>query len=105
MSWFGKITFGMIGLVLGGPLGAVAGAAIGHVMVDKKIDGFDHGYQRIPGPEFEPVEKTQAAYFISLFSILGKMSKIDGVVTKDEIDEGIGIMDQALDVADAYTEN
>ncbi len=90
MSWFGKITFGMIGLVLGGPLGAIAGASIGHVMVDKKISNFDHGYQRIPGPEFEssefePVEKTQAAYFISLFSILGKMSKIDGVVTKDEI--------------------
>ena len=26
------------------------------------------------------------------------------IVTKDEIDEGIGIMDQALEVADAYTE-
>jgi taurine--2-oxoglutarate transaminase len=27
------------------------------------------------------------------------------IVTKDEIDEGIGIMDQALNVADAYTQN
>ncbi len=27
------------------------------------------------------------------------------IVTKDEIDEGIGIMDKALEVADAYTEN
>jgi taurine--2-oxoglutarate transaminase len=26
------------------------------------------------------------------------------MVTKDEIDEGIGIMDQALEVADTYTE-
>jgi taurine--2-oxoglutarate transaminase len=26
------------------------------------------------------------------------------IVTKDEIDEGIAIMDQALEVADAYTE-
>jgi taurine--2-oxoglutarate transaminase len=26
------------------------------------------------------------------------------IVTKDEIDEGIGIMDEALSVADAYTE-
>jgi 4-aminobutyrate aminotransferase-like enzyme len=26
------------------------------------------------------------------------------IVTKDEIDEGIGIMDQALEVTDAYTE-
>jgi taurine--2-oxoglutarate transaminase len=27
------------------------------------------------------------------------------IVIKDEIDEGIGIMDQALEVADAYTSN
>ena len=26
------------------------------------------------------------------------------IVTKDEIDEGIGIMDQALEVADKFTE-
>jgi taurine--2-oxoglutarate transaminase len=26
------------------------------------------------------------------------------IVTKDEIDEGIGIMDQALEVADVYAE-
>ena len=27
------------------------------------------------------------------------------IVTKDEIDEGIGIMDQALEVADKFTED
>src|SRR5210317_1241355 len=64
MGWFGKLTFGSLGMLLGGPLGAIAGAALGHAVIDKK---------------------TQAAFFISLFSILGKLSKIDGVVTKDEI--------------------
>ena len=85
MSWFGKITFGMIGLLFGGPLGAIVGLAMGHIMVDAMAGNPDPTVRRIPEPEFEPVEQAQAAYFISLFSILGKMSKIDGVVTRDEI--------------------
>ena len=85
MGWFGKLTFGSIGLLLGGPLGAIAGAALGHVLVDKKIDFAGQAGRSIPEPQFEYAEKTQAAFFISLFSILGKLSKIDGVVTKDEI--------------------
>ena len=75
----------MIGLLFGGPLGAIAGLAMGHIMVDAMAGNPDPTVRRIPEPEFEPVEQAQAAYFISLFSILGKMSKIDGVVTRDEI--------------------
>ena len=85
MGWFGKLTFGSMGLLLGGPLGAIAGAALGHVLVDKKIDFAAQAGRAIPEPQFGYAEKTQAAFFISLFSILGKLSKIDGVVTKDEI--------------------
>ncbi len=85
MGWFGKLAFGTMGLVFGGPLGAVAGAALGHMLLDKKPGYPGQDGRAIPGPEFDPAEQAQAAYFISLFSILGKMSKIDGVVTKDEI--------------------
>lgn len=85
MGWFGKLMFGSLGLVLGGPLGAIAGAALGHVLVDKKNNFVRSNYRAIPEPEFRHAEKTQAAFFISLFSILGKLSKIDGVVTRDEI--------------------
>ena len=85
MGWFGKLTFGAIGMFLGGPLGAIAGAALGHHLVDKKRD---EAVDQIP-PGFHPglrhVEQAQAAYFISIFSILGKFSKIDGVITKEEI--------------------
>ncbi|MCP4680905.1 MAG: co-chaperone DjlA [Desulfobacterales bacterium] len=85
MGWFGKLTFGSLGLFLGGPLGAVAGAALGHHLVDKKEGiprrtihtGQESGYG--------PTEQAQAAYFVSIFSILGKLAKIDGVVTRDEI--------------------
>ena len=85
MGWFGKLTFGTLGLFFGGPLGAIAGAALGHHLVDKK-ESFTN--RRIPEPErpvMGPAEQAQATYFVSLFSILGKLSKIDGVVTRDEI--------------------
>ena len=38
MSWFGKLTLGSLGLIFGGPLGAVAGAALGHILIDKSSD-------------------------------------------------------------------
>lgn len=85
MGWFGKLTFGSLGMLFGGPLGAIAGAALGHVLVDRRADFVRQNTRAIPQPEFAYAEKTQAAFFISLFSILGKLSKIDGVVTKDEI--------------------
>jgi len=85
MGWFGKLTFGSLGMLFGGPLGAIAGAALGHALVDKRADFVRQNTRAIPQPEFAYAEKTQAAFFISLFSILGKLSKIDGVVTRDEI--------------------
>jgi DnaJ like chaperone protein len=85
MGWFGKLTFGSLGLLLAGPLGAIAGAALGHHLVDKRIDFAAQTIKTTPEPKFGHAEQTQATYFVSLFSILGKLSKIDGVVTRDEI--------------------
>ena len=85
MSWFGKLTLGTLGLIFGGPLGAIAGAALGHILIDKGSELVNQTIGPDQIPEYELAEKTQATYFISLFSILGKLSKIDGVVTKDEI--------------------
>jgi DnaJ like chaperone protein len=85
MGWFGKLTFGSLGFFFGGPLGAIAGAALGHHLVDKKGNIAEHGNHIAREPTLKHAEKAQAAYFISLFSILGKLAKIDGVVTGDEI--------------------
>jgi DnaJ like chaperone protein len=86
MGWFGKLTFGSLGLFLGGPLGAIAGAALGHHLMDKN-EGFEEvGTSYVSGqPRLDRTEQARAAYFVSLFSILGKLAKIDGVVAKDEI--------------------
>lgn len=95
MSWFGKLTLGSLGLFFGGPLGAVAGAALGHILIDKgskfqnqlnysgpNYSNRNAGFRQT---NFKQTEQTQAAYFVSLFSILGKLSKADGVVSREEI--------------------
>jgi DnaJ like chaperone protein len=80
MGWFGKIMGGTIGLLFGGPLGAVAGATLGHIAFDKAGEAPEYRQKRL-----NRSEQVQAAYFISLFSMLGKFAKLDGVVTRDEI--------------------
>lgn len=85
MGWFGKLTFGSLGLFLGGPLGAVAGAALGHHLVDRNESHGEGEISYAGQPRLDHTEQAQAAYFISLFSILGKLAKADGVVSKDEI--------------------
>jgi DnaJ like chaperone protein len=85
MGWFGKLTFGSLGLFFGGLLGAIAGAALGYLLVDKNGHVAEDANRRLRQPRPEHIEQAQAAYFVSLFSILGKLSKIDGVVTRDEI--------------------
>jgi len=78
MGWFGKLTFGTAGFLFGGPLGAIAGAALGHHLLDKDEDCQDYNVG------VRPVEQAQAAYFISMFSILGKLAKADGDVNREE---------------------
>ncbi|MBW1850061.1 MAG: TerB family tellurite resistance protein [Deltaproteobacteria bacterium] len=85
MGWFGKLTFGSLGLFLAGPLGAIAGAALGHHLIDKKENYTNQTVQTRKNPPLGQREQIQAAYFVSMFSILGKLAKIDGIVTKDEI--------------------
>jgi DnaJ like chaperone protein len=68
-----------MGLLFGGPIGAIAGAALGHHLVDKQEDFTGRS---LPMGQ---AEQSQAAYFISMFSILGKLAKVDGQITREEI--------------------
>lgn len=82
MGWFGKLTFGTAGFLFGGPLGAIAGAALGHHLIDKD----NYNYSRLTyEDDVRQIEQAQAAYFISMFSILGKLAKADGAVNREEI--------------------
>jgi DnaJ like chaperone protein len=80
MGWFGKVVGGTIGFALGGPLGAVAGAAFGHT--------FDsNGKQRFvnDNTRFSSGEEAQFTFFIAAFSMLAKLAKADGSISKEEI--------------------
>jgi DnaJ like chaperone protein len=74
MGLIGSLFGGAVGFVLGGPLGAIAGAAIGHGLSGGVVDTMSRQ------------EQAQATYFISVFSMLAKMARADGVVSQHEID-------------------
>lgn len=64
--------------MLGGPLGAVFGAAFGH--------NFDRGLNMPGGAGFaQNVERLQTAFFTCTFSVMGHIAKADGQVSQVEI--------------------
>ena len=73
--------------MLGGPLGALIGAAIGH--------NFDRGLNK-PGADsgFADQERIQTAFFTATFSVMGHIAKADGRVSEDEIQLANRMMDQ-----------
>ncbi len=115
MSWFGKMVGGTIGLMIGGPLGAIAGGAIGHHLFDKESgaahrdrvndggwqDGFGQSrssagqrpFGGAGGGRAAEAEKRQMSYFLALFSILGKLAKADGHVSREEGEQVVAFLD------------
>lgn len=85
MGWFGKLALGSLGMVLGGPLGAVLGATLGHHLIDKQKAAAGYRFQQAPEVPYDDLATHQAAYFVCILSILGKIAKADGVVTQDEL--------------------
>ena len=85
MSWWGKVIGGGFGFMFGGPLGALAGMAMGHQ--------FDKGLN-ITEMESGNTERVQLAFFTATFSVMGYLAKADGKVSKSEIQMAQSIMSQ-----------
>ena len=77
MSWWGKVIGSGFGFMMGGPIGAILGASLGH-QFDKGISGIE-----LSPPD--SIETTQTAFFTCLFSVMGHIAKADGRVTNSEI--------------------
>ncbi len=89
MAWWGKALGGAFGFMMGGPLGALAGIALGH--------NFDRGLGSVMSDSaFKPgqQERVQAAFFTATFSVMGHIAKADGRVTPDEIAMAQAVMSQ-----------
>ena len=74
--------------MLGGPLGAVFGAAFGHNF-DKGLGSFGAGT-----PFTGDVERIQTAFFTTTFSMMGHIAKADGQVSQTEISVAEDLMRQ-----------
>ncbi len=81
MSWWTTVLGGAFGFKLGGPLGAMLGAAFaGNFSKSKSgLGGFAKDYH------IGDQQRVQAAFFSSLFSVMGYIAKVDGKVSKSEI--------------------
>ena len=77
MSIWGKIIGGTAGFALGGPLGAILGMMAGNVFDKSKSKSFN--FYQITN------QQKQNLFALSIIILSAKLSKSDGLVTKDEI--------------------
>ncbi len=92
MGWFGKVVGGSWGLMFGGPIGAILGGAIGHLLFDRRssakkqggAQNAEYGGEGQYGYQRYNQEQIQAAFFVAIFSMMGKVAKADGVVSEQE---------------------
>ena len=80
MNWWGKLIGTGVGM-FGGPIGALAGAAIGHLYDEED-----------PTPQNE--RKARILYLAYFFSCAAKISKADGVISSEEISMTESLMDR-----------
>jgi len=78
MGIIGKLVGGALGFALGGPIGAIAGAVFGHA--------FDKPADSSPEMRLSYGESSQITFFVATFSMLGKLARTDGQVSREEMD-------------------
>lgn len=83
---WGKFLGGVTGFAFGGPLGALFGAAAGHAY-DKLRDNEEEAELPPAGSGFAGTRSAKESAFSVAVIVLGaKMAKVDGVVTRAEVD-------------------
>lgn len=89
MNWWGKVVGGAFGFMMGGPVGAILGAALGNYF----DDGLD-GIRSNDGLDLGQTERVQSVFFTTVFAVMGYIAKSDGRVTRDEIAMAERVMQQ-----------
>ena len=79
--------------MLGGPLGALLGAALGSNLSKGRRVGFGRGHAG-----WGQQERIQTAFFTATFSVMGNVCKADGYVSESEIDLARQVM-QRMDLS------
>lgn len=120
MGYWGKVIGGTAGFFVGGPYGAVIGAVLGHAADSGSIDSvrrpFEYGAAYDPARLASTFGRRDEVFAITVTVLAAKLCKIDGPVTRAEIDafkrnfripptsaKGIGrLFDRARDSSDPY---
>jgi DnaJ like chaperone protein len=91
MSYWGKLLGGVAGFAVGGPFGAVMGAALGHAadngslpklqLSEKLFETF-----AFAAPPDSPLDSRDQALTLAIVALSAKLAKVDGPVNRAEID-------------------
>jgi len=96
VGFWGKVLGGMAGFAMGGPFGAVIGAALGHA-ADQRTGAFGGGMPNLLDAVFRPdplrlvdaarlLGNTETVFSIAMVVLAAKLAKADGPVKRAEID-------------------
>jgi DnaJ like chaperone protein len=80
MMWQGKALGALVGIVAGGPVGALCGAFIGHL-----FDSHAQIKTSLASPSNAGSKAVQEAFFLATFQVMGHIAKADGRVSEDDI--------------------
>ncbi len=93
MSYWGKFIGGMAGFAMGGPVGALFGAALGHAADEGKLHGLASGVSGFAGRAI-PIDQLKIAsmlgrrdqiFAVGVTVLAAKLCKCDGPVTRLEV--------------------
>ncbi len=117
MSYWGKFFGGMAGFAMGGPMGALFGASIGHALDNGAFMQLNQrGFPFDPARIASLLGQREQIFTIVVTTLAAKLAKCDGPVNRAEIDafrttfnipdahvQDIGrVFDQARDSADGF---
>jgi DnaJ like chaperone protein len=80
MIWQGKAFGALVGVLAGGPVGALCGAFIGHL-----FDAHAETKPQAPSAAYTSSVGVQEAFFRATFQVMGHIAKADGRVSEDDI--------------------
>jgi len=96
LPWWGKVFGGAVSYLVGGPLGSLAGVALGQNVDKDGVEKADDSLFKNDASGVEQGEKSrvQAAFFTATFSVMGHLARSDGTITETEIAMAKKVMDQ-----------
>ncbi len=87
MSYWGKIIGGMAGFAMGGPMGALFGAALGHAADESGLHGMAARALPFDGARMAALlGRREQIFAVSVTVLAAKLAKCDGTVSRVEID-------------------